>query len=110
MMKHWLLILGICMVATTSVSAATCKEAVMPQLPDPIIAEEEDVLRAQAAVKHYLKLQEYYLECVSSPYRHDAAVDRMREITRRYNNLARYFKMRMKSSGMYTDLALKEDM
>ena len=81
----------------------------MPQLPDPIIAEEEDVLRAQAAVKQYLKMQEYFLECVNSAYRHDAAIDRMREVTRRYNNLARYYKLRMKSSGMYTDLALKND-
>lgn len=72
------------------------------------MALEQDIIRAQQAVKHYLALQQRYLSCVNSDARHDAAIDRMREMARRFNNLAREYKARLQAADMITDMAWLE--
>ena len=88
-----------------SVSQAACKEAVVPELPDPDTAVMNDMLRAQAAVKQYLLRQEQYLSCVGDNFRHDAAVDKMHDVAEQYNNTARRYRIRLESMDMIVDLA-----
>ena len=81
----------------------------MPLLPRADTAEEEDILKAHAAVIQYLKQQESFLACVNSDLKHDAAIDRMREVTEKFNKLARRYKSRLKAMDMFTDLAMRLD-
>jgi predicted nucleic-acid-binding protein len=89
----------------TPASAASCREAVAPVLSEENMAVEEDIIRTLAAVKQYLKLQEGFLSCVSNVSRHNAAIDRMHEVSKRFNTLAKRYKARMEAMDMFTELA-----
>ena len=94
------------LLSISSNSYSACKEAVVPELPNPDIAVMSDILRAQEAVKLYIARQEKYLSCVGDNFRHDAVVDKMHEVANSYNNMARRYKSRMESMNMVVDLAL----
>lgn len=103
-MKLLLTVLLLSANMSSSVQAA-CRQAVEPDFPDPDTALHIDVLQAQEAVKLYISQQEAYLACVGDVRRHNLAVERMYKVAEQYNSLARRFKVRMESEGMYTDLA-----
>ncbi|MEE8056791.1 MAG: hypothetical protein V3T17_02985 [Pseudomonadales bacterium] len=85
---------------------AKCKEAISPGLPNPDVAVEAEMLLAQDAVKHYLLAQEDFLSCVQNSRRYNMAVDRMYEMAKKYNDMARRYKVRIQSLNMFTELAL----
>ena len=76
----------------------------MPGLPNPDLADEIDMLRAQHAVKRYLLAQQDFLSCVQSSRRHNQAIDRMHEMAEKYNRMSRRYKMRIQSLDMFTAL------
>lgn len=91
-----------------SAVSAACEEAEMPGIPNPDLAGEAEMLRAQAEVKRYLALQQEFLDCVRNDRRHNQAVDRMHEVANKYNSTARRYKARMESLNMITELAYVE--
>jgi hypothetical protein len=105
-----LLVIIISFVLTfTAVSAwSDCEEPLVPALPNPDLAGENEMRRAQLAVKHYLSEQQAFLACVGNDRRHNEAVDRMHELAQKYNKMARRYNARMQSLDMYTELALLE--
>ena len=60
-MQRWLTILVLGTLTFASAARSTCEEPVIPQVPNPDLASEIEMLRAQAAVKHYILLQEEFL-------------------------------------------------
>ncbi len=87
-----------------------CEEPVIPEIPNPDLAGEAEMLRAQRAVQRYLSLQEDYLHCVRYDIRrHNRAVERMHEVANDYNSTARRYKARMEARNMITELALVAD-
>ena len=85
-------------------SGSDCKEALVPGLPDPDLADELEMLRAQHAVKRYMVAQQDFLSCVQSNRRHNRAVERMQELAEKYNRMSRRYKARMQSLDMFTEL------
>lgn len=80
----------------------------MPGLPNPDLAGEAEMLRAQLEVKRYIALQEDFLDCVRNTRMHNQAVERMHEVANKYNSTARRYKARMQSMNMITELAYLE--
>lgn len=97
----------ICFMLST-LAFAECIEAEAPGIPNPDLAGEAEMLRAQREVKRYLALQEQFLDCVRNVRHHNQAVERMHEVANKYNSTARRYKARMQSMNMFTELALLE--
>lgn len=87
--------------ATTAWSS--CQEAVVPELPNPDWVDEQDVLRAQRAVKQYIQEQEIFLSCVRRASMHNAALNRMHTVAKKYNEMARRYKARKASMNIMTE-------
>ncbi|MCR8924137.1 hypothetical protein NO559_15235 [Dasania sp. GY-MA-18] len=85
---------------------AACKEAKIPYLPNPNMADIGEMLEAQAAVKNYMQRQQSFLACSRDGVRHNRAVDRMHEVAKEFNKITRRFKAKQQSEDMFTELAL----
>lgn len=84
-----------------------CEEPLIPGIPNPDLAGEEEMLRAQAEVRLYIQQQEDYLSCIEHNTRkHNRAVDVLHDVANKYNSTARRYKMRMRAKNMITELAL----
>ena len=105
-MKRFLGSLMLLLLLSPVSSWSACNEAVVPGLPHPDWTDEAEMLQAMAAVKRYIAAQEVFLSCVQNERRHNRAVERMHEIARKYNTMARRYKARMQSMDMFTELAL----
>lgn len=97
-----------CLVIAPQVWSA-CREAAVPRLPNPDLAVEAEMLRAQLEVRRYIALQEEFLTCVQNNSRkHNQVVDLMHEVANKYNSTARRYKARLQSMNMITELAFLE--
>lgn len=85
---------------------ANCRAAAEPEFPDPETALHIDMLKAQDAVKLYIAKQETYLSCIDNAIQYNRVVEEMHRVADKFNSLARRYKVRRESLGMYTDLAL----
>ena len=85
---------------------SACKEAQAPLLPSPELADINEMLEAQAAVKNYIQDQQVFLSCSRDGFRHNRAIDRMHDIAREFNKRTRRFKAKQASEDMFTELAL----
>lgn len=99
------LLVSVCM---PTLAWSSCQEAQAPGLPNPDLAGEAEMLRAQREVLRYIALQEQFLDCVRNTRMHNQAVERMHEVANKYNSTARRYKARMQSLNMITELALLE--
>ena len=85
---------------------AGCEEPVIPDFPNPDLAGQDEMLRAEKEVKQYLALQEDFLNCVQHNTRkHNRAVDLMYQVAEKYNSIARRYNTRLQALDMFTDLA-----
>jgi hypothetical protein len=82
---------------------SSCQEALVPELPSPDWVDEQDVLRAQRAVKQYIQEQEIFLTCTRRASAHNAAVNRMHAVAKKYNEMARRYKARKASMDIMTE-------
>ncbi|MDY0007303.1 MAG: hypothetical protein RBS22_10805 [Spongiibacteraceae bacterium] len=87
-------LLGLVFALAAAQGALACSEPAPPTLPEPHLAAPADMLLAQREVEHYLAAQEAYLACVHDPGRHNAIVDRMHALAKRFNQVVRAYKAR----------------
>ncbi|WP_019531024.1 hypothetical protein [Dasania marina] len=104
MLQKLMIILLASLLATPAWAA--CREAQIPYLPNPDMADMGEMLEAQAAVKSYIQRQQLFLDCRRDSLRHNRAVDRMHEIAKEFNKITRRFKAKRQSEDMFTELAL----
>lgn len=85
---------------------SSCREAEVPYLPNPDIADMGEMLEAQLAVRNYIQRQQLFLDCSRVGFRHNRAVDRMHEVAKEFNKKARRFKAKKQSEDIFTEFAL----
>ena len=100
------LVLTLLFVFNAAPAWSACKEAQEPLLPNPDLADINERLEAQVAVKSYIQRQQQVLACSRDGFRHNRAIDRMHDIAREFNKRTRRFKAKQASEDMFTELAL----
>lgn len=100
-------ILGCFMLCCLMSAANACEEPLIPELPNPDLAGEMEMLRAQVEVRQYILKQEAFLDCIQRNTRkHNRALEVLLDVANKYNSAARRYNMRMQAKNMFTELAL----
>lgn len=72
--------------------AAACTKPEAPEMPNIETAVVAEMVKAQKAVKRYMKEGNQYLDCTRNNLQHDAMVSRMEKTATKFNILIRDFK------------------
>ena len=104
-MKSYLIV-GVLALLMGSQAWSACREASVPNLPNPEFADFNEMLEAQVAVRQYIQQQQQFLDCSRDGIRHNRAVDHMYNVAKEFNKITRRFKARERSQDIFTELAL----